>query len=541
MSDASSLKVAGYRTQVRRPAPVWGPLRRALRQQQLTIVVAALGGLALGFVTGRTQRPEYEAKAILAIRSTANPAPRHPEIGEEIRARRVASAALKLAAAEAVIARSPERSAAWKQHVRESAARIETKVSLQSRIIEIVSRAEDPKTASVLANALAWEVILGDSPDFARIASSQPGWSDATIVERLERLRALGAESFAAAPAGGLPPQILQVLRVAQPDGEPLPAPWSEIAARTALAGLSLGLLAAALQTTGIRLFRSRRIRRPGEASQLLQIRELGSLPDLVATERRSKMTPAGRADEAPLCAETAAFHRPASAGAEQVRGVRTSLQALEPGRLRLIVVTSANRLEGKTTVAANLAISLAELGRRTALIDADLRRPRLHQVLNFRNRRGLFDMLSHKPCSPPELRRYALRVSPDRPLWLVPAGVAPYGAPGLLHDPEKTRLIAAFAAEYDHVVIDAPAVLAASDARALARLADGVVLVVRAGVTQPAEAMEAKQRLRDEGAHLLGVVLNSCDSKKRDRQGCEDVLERYPVSRPAGAHSPAA
>lgn len=215
-------------------------------------------------------------------------------------------------------------------------------------------------------------------------------------------------------------------------------------------------------------------------------------------------MTPAGVAAAAPPPAErTCAESRP-SWLAECIRGVRTSLIA-GADHPQVLTVTSPTSREGKTTIAANLAASFAESGRRTLLVDANLRQPKLYEVFGISNSEGLADLLQNPQRSPAELCREVAKS-----LWLLPAGVALHGGPGLLHEPSAFNLLASLRQEFDVIVLDSPATLGVSDARTLAAMADGTVLVVRAGVTDPADAIEAKLVLESDGIHLLGVVLNS-------------------------------
>ncbi len=550
-----------------RTEPFGASIWRALRQRRWTIIAAALGGLAFGLASGIKQEPEYEAVSILKLRRSGGgletplsgardqPAGLGRAPDPAVRARRIQSVAVNLVAAEAVVGRSLDAPSSWKKRVRSAARRIETRVSPDAQIVEIVSRAPDPEMAAELANAVAIEVVFGETSEFTRTALEDAAWREASMRERLEALRRLDAElargltaeprpnEAEASPVSYLRRQAvsreraegsfdgIRVIRVAHPDYEPLSAGWQAVLSNGALSGILLGLMAVVFEQFGAfrRLF-DRHILRPGEAARLLHLKELGALPNVAEEARRGRMTPAGRDEPEPLRAETASFERPASWVAEHVRSLRTSLIAQEPGRTRLIVVTSPNPGEGKTTVAANLAASLAELGHRTVLVDASMRRPRIHQVFNLRNRRGLFDLLTGKSTDRASLLGLTLKVSPKMPLWMLPAGVAPHGGPGLLHEAAGRELLEALASEFDNVVVDAPPVLMVSDARALARLADGVVLVVRAGVTDPSDAIEAKQWLWEEGAHLLGVVLNAWDCKKHGSRRYERYAESYPM-----------
>src|SRR5690606_15016137 len=165
--------------------------------------------------------------------------------------------------------------------------------------------------------------------------------------------------------------------------------------------------------------------------------------------------------------------------------------------------VTSPAPGEGKTTVAENLAASLAESGRRTLIVDADLRRPRLHEVFGVSNSQGLAVLLADGYADPLDFT-----VGVSKGLGFLPAGVAAFGGPGLLREATARPLLDRLQREFDSLILDAPPVLAVSDARTLAGIVDGTILVVRAGVTNPEEAIDAKALLESDGARLLGVVV---------------------------------
>jgi capsular exopolysaccharide synthesis family protein len=299
--------------------------------------------------------------------------------------------------------------------------------------------------------------------------------------------------------AAGTPADAVRILATAEVPSEPLgPRP-----VLGAIAGMFTGLFASCLFVIA-RAKLDRTIKRPGDARRALGLRELGVMPDAAFEQERVRMTPAGFATQAPPLAEKACIDDRPSWLAECVRGIRTSLLH-GPESPRVLTITSPMSGEGKTTVAANLAASLAESGRRTLIIDADLRRPRLHEVFGASNSQGLVDLLVGAYFDPLEFT-----VAVSKGLWFLPAGVAAFGGPGLLHEAGTRKLLERLRREFDTVVLDVPPVLAVSDARSLSRIVDGTILVVRAGVTDPEDAIEAKSLLESDGAHLLGIVLNS-------------------------------
>ena len=251
-------------------------------------------------------------------------------------------------------------------------------------------------------------------------------------------------------------------------------------------------------------------------------------MPDAAFEQERVRMMPAGFAAREPTCAEKACIEDRPSWLAECDRGIRTSL-LLGPESPRVITITSPTPGDGKTTVAANLAASLAESGRRTLIVDADLRRPRLNEVFRVSNSQGLADVLADSYVDPLD---FAVPVSRD--LWFLPAGVAAFGGPGLIHEAATQALLERLKREFDVIVVDDPPVLAVSDVRALTSVVDGTILVVRAGVTEPDDAIEAKTLLEEAGAHLLGVVLNSWNPRVYGPQRYEKYGTNYQSSEAA-------
>ncbi len=194
------------------------------------------------------------------------------------------------------------------------------------------------------------------------------------------------------------------------------------------------------------------------------------------------------------------------SSAAEAYRVLRTNLQFADVDRpIRLLQVTSPAPSEGKSTTAANLAVALAQAGRRVIIVDGDLHRPRIHRIFKVPNNMGLTTALLQDFPSPESLLQSTsvpgLRVLTSGPLPPNPAELL--GA-------EKTRDFLARLTEYaDVLVIDSPPVLIVSDAAVLASQSDGVVLVVQAGSTRRHDAQRAVEALRSVNGHLLGVILN--------------------------------
>jgi capsular exopolysaccharide synthesis family protein len=197
------------------------------------------------------------------------------------------------------------------------------------------------------------------------------------------------------------------------------------------------------------------------------------------------------------------------SAGAEAYRTLRTNLLFSQSVRLKTMVITSAGPADGKTTTSSNVAATFAQQGMKVVLVDCDLRRPRIHEVFGMEKEPGLSQLiLGYNGVDE------VLRPSAVENLTILSSGTPPPNPSELLGSQRMREVLAELQSRYDLVVLDTPPVLLAPEASVLAAGADGVVLVVRAGVTQRAAAQDAAQQLRTVGANLVGSVLNDPDAK---------------------------
>jgi polysaccharide biosynthesis transport protein len=193
----------------------------------------------------------------------------------------------------------------------------------------------------------------------------------------------------------------------------------------------------------------------------------------------------------------------------EAFRSLRTSLVFSSGGEgTRVILVTSAQPLEGKSTTACNLAAVLAYGGARVLLIDADMRRPGVHRTLGIQNETGLSHLLTGQATARQAISRLA---SPD--FWVMTAGMTPPNPSELLaSDRMKTLIATVKEGPFDWVIVDTPPVLAVTDAVILTPWVSGVVFVIGAEMTQRRLAERAIETLSSSRPHLLGAVLNRVD-----------------------------
>jgi capsular exopolysaccharide synthesis family protein len=294
----------------------------------------------------------------------------------------------------------------------------------------------------------------------------------------------------------------------------------------------AIGLFSGALLGFGFVLVRERvdrRISAPGDAQVYLDLPELGVIPldeaaitwqngKRLQAHRSATPLPAGGAARSSLgdCPELATWKRKPSLVAECTRTTLTSiLLPIQNGEgPRVIVFTSPCPGDGKTTVACNLSIAMAEIGRKVLLIEGDLRRPRLHKVFGASNSWGLSDLLWTNTSLDTMPITDVVRETEVSGLWLLPGGSCGVTPSNLFYSPQMLRLLKRLRAEFDMILIDAPPMIHLADARVLGRLADGVILVVRAGQTTTESALFARQRFAEDGTRVLGTVLNSWNPK---------------------------
>ncbi len=214
----------------------------------------------------------------------------------------------------------------------------------------------------------------------------------------------------------------------------------------------------------------------------------------------------------------------PQSIGAEAYRLIRSSLLfGLKDSQTRTILVTSALPGEGKTTTASNLAISLAAAGKRVCLVEADLRQPRLCYVFQTADAPGLSDVLAGR-CD----RRDAMRSSGVENLDLLVAGPVPANPAEMLESTRFSRLLDELAGAYDHVIIDAPPVLAVTDAQVVAARADQTLLVVEAHRYNRCNGQRAVQRLSRVHASVAGIILNNVRVKDGEYESQHVAYQKY-------------
>lgn len=195
---------------------------------------------------------------------------------------------------------------------------------------------------------------------------------------------------------------------------------------------------------------------------------------------------------------------KPRHAISEAYRSLRTALLLSSAEQLRLIAVTSAQSGEGKTATASNLAVVMAQLGKQVLLIDADLRKPRLHRVFSLSNREGLVHCLTGA-----EPIEKVMQPTAVDGLHVLPSGTIPPNPSELLASDRMRELLHSAQRRFDLVIVDTPPLLAVTDAALVGAMVDGIVFTLHAGRVLRDEARASTDRLRQSGVRVLGTVLN--------------------------------
>jgi tyrosine-protein kinase Etk/Wzc len=261
-------------------------------------------------------------------------------------------------------------------------------------------------------------------------------------------------------------------------------------------------------------------IKTSADVERVLEVPVLGLIPVSVAPHASN-----GRRRGAIPLISLVSPENPAS---EAYRALRTNVTFVnaEQRQLRLIVVTSPGPGEGKSTTAANLAITLAQQGAATLLVDADLRRPLVHRAFNLVQEPGLTDVLVGRA-----MLREAIRPNVIPKLDVLPAGALPPNPSELLGSEAMRRLLEELRTQYDTIIFDSPPTLAVTDPTVLGASSDGVILVLRAGETEEVAAVRALEQLRRVQARVAGTVLNGV---ARERERYYNYYVYYRHDRPA-------
>lgn len=364
---------------------------------------------------------------------------------------------------------------------------------------QIVQTYRDVVTSSLVLDRVIEDLGLDVSPSDIAAATSVSSELNSTILSIKVRDTNPGqaarvangiGESFSAVVAdtlenrGEKTPFSIRVvtLQPAQVPTAPFAPNMQLSLAVGAIAGLSVGVAAALLRS-----LLDQRVRTAADVEAAVPAPLLGRIPYDADT------------GEQPLAISAA----PQSARAESYRALRTNVHFLFRENRGVFVVTSSGPGEGKSTTAANLALAFADAGHRVALIDADLRLPRVAEYFGIEGGVGLSDVLVGRARFDDVIQRWGRSA-----LFVLPAGTVPPNPAELLGSSAMEELVRAASAVFEVVIIDAPPLLLVTDAAVIARVTTGAILVAASDSTPAGQLSAAAKSIEAVGAPVLGTVL---------------------------------
>jgi len=303
------------------------------------------------------------------------------------------------------------------------------------------------------------------------------------------------------------------------------------------LLGVSLALLVSIVFGICLAIFLEyfdNTVRSSADVERMLGLPALAIIPSIGGLTRR-RFLPSFRKQTVKSVAEA----RPElllnggarSTVAEAYKQLRTSILLSTAGRApKLLLITSAKPSEGKTTTAVNTAVSLAQTGARVLIIDADMRRPMVHNIFNIVNAAGLSTALSRDVNEQDLLSLIEFQKGSD--MHVMTSGPIPPNPAELLASDQMKLMLQTLAPHFDHIVIDSPPITNVTDGVLLAALVDGVIMVVHGGHSTRDLVRRTKQLLRGVGARIFGVVLNNV------KQGDDDYYYQEYYRKPYGLES---
>lgn len=195
----------------------------------------------------------------------------------------------------------------------------------------------------------------------------------------------------------------------------------------------------------------------------------------------------------------------------EQFRTLRTNINFSMPDKeLKTLLFTSSSPGEGKSTVAANMAVVFSQEGKRVLLVDADMRKPTVHHTFHITNTEGISDLLSRK-----SILEDVVKTCEIDNLSIITCGPIPPNPAELLSSQTMQKLLEEMTDKYDLIIFDAPPVLSVTDAQILSNKCEGTVLILNSGNTEKNALLKAKEALNSSKANILGVVLNNFKLQK--------------------------
>ena len=442
---------------------------RILRKYWVLITALTLVGIVAAGGVSLLMKPAYEASTQLYVSVRSDSVATGELVQGSTFARQSVQSYVRIVNTESVL--EPVISElGLDESPQELARRVTATVPVETSIIGITVSDADPERAAEIANAVAERFT--------------------DLVQ--DELEAIGTEPSAS------PVKLTTVQRATVPQAPVSPRIALNLVIG-AIVGLALGVVAAVLRSV-----LDTRIHSPGDVEEVTDAPLLGATAFDADARKRPLIVHAD----------------PHDPRAEAFRILRTNLQFLtaeqaSERRGRSFVISSAGPSEGKSTTVSNLAIALAETGARVALVDGDLRLPRVAEYMGLEGGAGLTDVLIGRAGPADVLQRWG-----NGQLYVLPAGKVPPNPSELLGSNAMRQLLDTLHEHFDVVLIDAPPLLLVTDAAVESQHTDGVILVAAAGTTRRQNLELAVRSLERAGGHLRGVIVTMMPQKGPDSYG---------------------
>ncbi len=431
---------------------------RVLRKNWLLLIVLTLVGLGVSAGYSLTRTPMYESSSTVAVSTQAGGSVQDVQQGANFAQTRI-NTYVGLTTTPIVL-----NPVIADLNLGMTASSLEAKITassaLNTTLIQISATDADPIVAAEIANAVAASL--------------------STVVPQIEP--EIGE--------GGSPVRLTRVS-----DAQPALSPASPNVPINLALGTLVGLAVGAAITV-LRTLLDNKVRTPRDAEGITSAPSLGA----IAFDAKAK--------ERPLIVHA----DPLSPRAESFRALRTNLQFLDMGGRSSFVVTSSVPSEGKSTTTINLAIALADAGKKVALLDTDLRKPKVAEYLGIEGGVGLTDVLIGRARVGDVMLPWG-----GRSLFVLPAGKIPPNPSELLGSKQMSTLLEVLERDFDVVLCDAPPLLPVTDAAILARGTSGAILVASAGRVTRHQLEGAVEALHTVGAKVAGFVMSMVPTRGPD------------------------
>lgn len=436
---------------------------RIARRNAVLIVAFAVIGVATGMLAALVTPPRYESSTDLYVSVRQGPNAAVADLAQGTSYARQVVTSYVAVMTSAIVLDPVIDELGLDTTAVDLAERIHTAAGTNTVVLTVTVTDSDPEQAARIANTVA------------------------------DSFSSVVAEELEGTSTGNDRAVDVETLQTARVPLEPTAPRMSFYTALGALVGLALGVLIAALRTV-----LDTRIRTIADVERVTHAPTLGGIAFDPDANRRPLIVAAS----------------PRDPRAEAFRALRTNVRFFSPGgATSVFVISSAGPREGKSTTTANLAIALAESGLRVAVVDGDLRLPKIAEYFDIEGGVGLTDVLVGRVAASDVVQRWG-----PNALFVLPAGATPPNPAELLGSLAMGRLVAELRTAFDVVLIDAPPLLLVTDAAVLASVTDGAILVAAADRTTRPRLADAVRTLETTGARVLGTVVTMLPTRGADK-----------------------